>query len=154
MSKFEELSKVPGKDIAPTAPKGAPLEITEALGGRKASEQAIIPIFEQAPQPLTAEGREELKGRLLSALTVFALTAPIPNAEAIPFTPDAEPRAVKDRIAQGPAVYRSNAERDAKEKLPPPVTAPITKNRPTIAHPDMLRPGRYIKGDSPPYRPV
>lgn len=156
MSKFEELAKAAAAPNAPPAPKGAPLDVSEALGGRKTAEPILPEEAFQATQamPMTEEAREALRGRLSEALTLFALTAPIPNAEAIPFLPDSESRAVRERIEQGPRVFRSTAERDAKAKEPMPLTAPISKGRPTIAHPDMSKPGRTLKGESPPYRPA
>jgi hypothetical protein len=159
MSSFEELAKkvTPAPAAAaPEAPKGAPLDVSERLSGRRTTGEAEAMAIEisNAPIPLSREQSDELKGRLLSALGMFAMLAPIPNAESIPFSPDMEPRNVRDRIAQGPRVYRSPQERISKEDLPAPVTAVITKGEPRMIHPDLNKPGRSIKGDSPPYRPI
>lgn len=76
------------------------------------------------------------------------------NATDIPYTPGYESQVVKDRIAQGPRVFLTSAEKErfvhgTKDQAP----AKDHEKGPTIAHPDTLRPGTFITGDSPAYRP-
>jgi hypothetical protein len=77
------------------------------------------------------------------------------NATDIPYSPGTEPRVVRERIDQGPRVFVTSAQRDKfekdfDEKKP---EASISKTPPKLAHPDTLKPGTHIKGESPAYRP-
>lgn len=77
------------------------------------------------------------------------------NATDIPYTPGYEAKVVRERIEQGPRVFVTSAQREKFEKDfdEKKQASPISKKAPTLAHPDTLRPGTHIKGDSPVYRP-
>ncbi len=78
------------------------------------------------------------------------------NATNIPYSPGRESAVVKDRIAQGPHVFVSRAQREKFEKdfdeEKDKGTQPGSKG-PTVAHPDTLKPGTFITGESRVYRP-
>lgn len=76
------------------------------------------------------------------------------NATSIPYTPGYESSVVKSRIAQGPHVFTSRAEKERFEKgLDEKSQEQVEAKGPILAHPDTLRPGTFIKGESPAYRP-
>ena len=80
------------------------------------------------------------------------MLAPIPNTDTIPFFPDGEPRTVTDRINQGPRIFSSKQEYEAKKDLP----MPLTKAPPPatlLPQPDMSKPGRFQANEYRAYRP-
>jgi hypothetical protein len=76
------------------------------------------------------------------------------NATSIPYSPGRESKAVADRVAQGPRIFLSTVHKDLVESgLDEKKEEKARTQGPTIAHPDTLCPGTFIKGDSPAYRP-
>jgi len=126
-------------------PPGLPQEYVETILKNQPLPEAQDPMIlaqEQAPKPPS-----------FSALPGGETLC---NATDIPYTPGYEGRLVTERIAQGPRAFVSRAQKakferenldEKKETKEAPPRAP------TLAHPDTLRPGTFIKGESPVYRP-
>ena len=76
------------------------------------------------------------------------------NATSIPYSPGRESKAVADRVAQGPRIFLSTVQKDLVDQgLDEKKEEPVRISGPTIAHPDTLKPGTFIRGDSQVYRP-
>lgn len=78
------------------------------------------------------------------------------NATDIPYSPGRESAVVKDRIAQGPHAFVSRAQREKFEKDFDEEKSQVTKPGQVgqkVAHPDTLKPGTHITGESRVYRP-
>ena len=133
----ESKKEVPILEVPP----GLPQEYIDANLKNQPLPEAVDPltlIEQQKPRPLNT--RIVPQGESLC------------NAENIPYAPGYESQVVRDRIAQGPRVFVSIAQKEAfehgiqkaQETRPP---------GPTLAHPDTLRPGTHITGEYVPYRP-
>jgi hypothetical protein len=74
----------------------------------------------------------------------------------IPYRPGIEPRIVQDRIDQGPRVFASRVQRDQfeKDRDEKEDQSKARPKGPTLPHPDTLKPGTFITGESKVYRPV
>lgn len=143
-------------------------------GGAQAAEpvKSDAPVLETPPglpqeyidinlknQPLPAVvdmasiSQEEEKGLSFRRLLVGESMC---HATDIPYRPGTEPKIVQDRIDQGPRVFMSRVQRDQFEKTRDE-KASETQARPkgpTMPHPDTLKPGTFITGESKAYRPV
>jgi|CXWL01.1.fsa_nt_gi hypothetical protein len=123
-------------------PPGLPQEYIDA----NLINQPLPPVLDMSS--ISMEKAKPLNVRLLPNESLI-------NATDIPYTPGYEPKVVRERIEQGPRVFVTSAQREKFEKdFDEKTQAPISKKAPTLAHPDTLRPGTHIKGDSPVYRPV
>jgi hypothetical protein len=141
----EPAAEVPATQVTPApafeSPPGLPQAYIDANLANQPLPQVIDAVFaeEQGPPPLNV--------RL------------VPGGESmchvtdIPYSPGSEPKAVRDRIAQGPRVFLSRAAKAKFDEGSHEEKEKAHRSGPTIAHPDTLKPGTFIKGDSPPYRP-
>ena len=142
----------PVVDPTLSVPPGTPPEVAALIGpGSLGAAPPPDPVYDQPP--LTAEERDLLRQGTMEALAKFRPMGTRLNADTVDYAPDgAMTPAVRERLAQGPHVYSSRAEKLAKDGMPHPVSsapAPAV----ALAHPDMSKPGRHISGDSPAYRP-
>ena len=77
------------------------------------------------------------------------------RATDVPYVPGYESKVVTERINQGPRVFLSRAQKEKFYKEldeKKPLVSPDAK-APSIAHPDTLKPGTFIKDESRAYRP-
>lgn len=123
-------------------PPGLPQEYIDA----NLKNQPLPPAFDMAA--VEADKAKPLNIRLLPSETMC-------SASDIPYVPNYEARIVKDRIEQGPRVFVTHAQRIKFEKdFADKVQAEKTEPKgPTLAHPDTLKPGVFITGESKVYRP-
>ena len=142
----------PGAEVG-ELPPGAPPEVAKMLSGDPVNRQAALNGPPTAKPPaMTAEENAEFRRRLLAAIGSARLLAPMPNADSIPFYPEGEARRVTERIEQGPRVFLTKQEAQAKKDQPPPVTQappPVT----LLPQPDMSKPGRMQANEYVAYRP-
>jgi hypothetical protein len=103
------------------------------------------------PQPPTEEMAQEQKKPLGHELTPGVAT--MCHRECISYRPGTEVRLTQERIDQGPHVFVSRAQRDAHDRGQHEEEESRAPQGPTLAHPNTLRAGTYIKGESAPYRP-
>lgn len=143
----------PAKAQAPAPEKKEEQQIMETPPGLP--QEYIEANLKNQPMPQTVD-MEALAQEKAKPLNVRLMpNESLINATDIPYSPGSEPRVVRERIDQGPRVFVSSAQRERFEKDfdEKNQQAPISKKGPTLAHPDTLRPGTHIKGDSPVYRP-
>lgn len=134
----------PKKNEAPVmeTPPGLPQEYIDV----NLKNQPLPPVLDVST--FEQEKEKPLNIRLLPGESLC-------NATDIPYTPGYEPKIVTARIDQGPRAFVSRVQqerfnKDFDEKNQKVQAAP---KGPTLAHPDTLRPGTFIKGESPAYRP-
>ena len=120
-------------------PPGLPQSYVDA----NLKNQPIPAVLEDANQAEAA--REPQKNfRVIEKTTLC-------NVENIPYAPGHEPASVTERVSQGPRVHYTipteEGSRAHEEKKPKP---PVAK----VIHPDTSKPGRVVRGEPPPYRPI
>jgi hypothetical protein len=160
-----DLYKKKGDDAAPSAsppavtsekapePSGAPAPNFEAPPGLpqvyidvNLKDQPLPEVIDMATA--VAADTKKISARLMPGGESLC------NATDIPYSPGYESKVVSDRIAQGPRVFLTSAERERfLNGEQTKVQEKDHEKGPTIAHPDTLKPGTYITGDSPAYRP-
>lgn len=130
-------------------PSGAPPELAGLTAGGPSRVIKDDPVEALA---MTAEEMAAFKQGLLMIMQGISPLATLYNADRIPYAPGVEPTAVQTRIAQGPYVFEGKQAMEKAQTQSPQLSRP---GRPPgkIAAGDMSKPGRFIKGDSPPYRP-
>ena len=138
---------------APVTPSAAPTEIESPPG----LPQAYIDVnFKNQPVPEPIDlSAIEAQAAASSVLAVRRVPGgeSMCNVTDIPFTPGYEPPVVTARIAQGPRVFASRAGKEQHDHAKEAAEVVREPKAPTLAHPDTSKPGRFIRGDSPPYRP-
>lgn len=141
-----EAAATEKKDESPVieTPPGLPMEYVEI----NLKNQPLPSVLDMAS--ITGEEVKPLNVRLMPGVESII------NATDIPYSPGKPSRVVQDRIDQGPRVFVSRLQRDKfekdfhEEKSQEPQAG---AQGPTIAHPDTLKPGTFITGESRVYRP-
>jgi hypothetical protein len=167
MKSLDDLYKKREDAAAPSATPSAAPSVQKA----PSSSEATAPISENPPglpqeyidinlkeQPLPEVADmaavEQMKDRPLNARRLLSGES-MCHVTNIPYRPGTEPEIVQDRIDQGPRVFANRAEKEKFERDPHEEKADETKvpKKPTVAHPDTLKPGTFITGESRVYRP-
>ncbi len=169
MKSLDDLYQKKVADAAPSASATAATSVKEA----PSSSTTEAPVLETPPglpqkyvdinlknQPLpavidmaTAMAEQEKP----MAIRLIPTGETLINATDIPFIPGRESKIVKDRIQQGPHVFVSRAQKEKFEQdlhEEKSKETPARSKGPTVAHPDTLKPGTFITGESFVYRPV
>jgi hypothetical protein len=134
------------KEEAPVieTPPGLPMEYVEM----NLKNQPLPSVMDMAT--ITGEEVKPLNVRLMPGAESMI------NATDIPYSPGKPSRVVQDRIDQGPRVFVSRLQREKFEKDFHEEKSQASQEgaqSPKIAHPDTLKPGTFITGDSQVYRP-
>lgn len=169
MSDLNDLYQTQGAASAPSAASPA---VTSEKASPSHATGAEAPVLETPPglpQEYIDANLKDQPMPTVMELTAIADAGPKPlnarllpvgesmlNATDIPYRPGTEPRMVQDRIDQGPRIFVCRAQRDQFEQDikdgKEPSAAPRPKGQ-TVAHPDTLKPGTFITGESRVYRP-
>jgi len=144
--------QAPGSPEAP-APQAAkaimetPPGLPEAYVKANLQEQPI-PQFLDQEAALAQSAAKPLNYRILPNAATLC------HVDNIPYFPGREARLVTERVAQGPRVFLTQAAKEGFTKDFDGQKEETQKPKPpTLAHPDTLRPGTHIKGESAVYRP-
>jgi type IV secretory pathway VirB10-like protein len=146
-TKPEAAPKTEAKPAPKTEAKPAPIQIPPGLP----QSYVDVNLQEQAvPQALAEEAAQEQKKPMSYEITPGVVT--MCHRDCISYRPGPEGRLTQERIDQGPRVFVSRVQKAAYDRGEHEEET-IEPKGPTLAHPDTLRPGTYVKGESAPYRP-
>ena len=160
---MKDISELYDKKPSSPAPKKAEAKAEGSQGEKKIEVPLIetppgLPqeyidkvLVDEAGIPSVPTIQEESLRSATPPLNMKTTAKPtLAHVETIPYAPGSNSRLVEERIAQGPRVFRSEAERinfqkedDEKEK----VIVPDKKGQGKMAHPDTSKAGRVIRGE-------
>jgi hypothetical protein len=163
---LKDLYKKEGDGTAPSVTPPAVTSVESASAPEKASAPILqtppgLPqeyidanLMNQALPVVTEQQVEEAKTKPLN-YRVLATGETLCHKDNIPYHPGVEGKLIQERIAQGPRVFVSRAQKERFERDPDEKTTPTQNDPkgPTLAHPDTLRAGTVIRGDAVIYRP-
>ena len=159
LSKLSEIAKsgvsqasIPGSPAEPAAEapakKSIPIQVPPGLP----QEYIDANLQEQpVPQPLGEDVAQTQKKPLGHELTPGVAT--MCHRECIPYAPGQQGRLIQERIAQGPRVFVSLAQKEEFERGPDEEKEEGAPRPPALPQADTGRAGTYVKGESIPYRP-